>query len=123
MRSRVVACAVLGAGWLVAVVMLTRAVLARVVGGTDNQPDPITGRLQFVLAIVLIAGPLIVAAVARWLKVARLPQIALIVAGVTVLPAVIVGLAGSRTLQTPEPKPTHRQCVVLSGGTNTCPGG
>ncbi|WP_433220092.1 hypothetical protein ACQP00_17030 [Dactylosporangium sp. CS-047395] len=123
MRSRVVACAVLGAGWLVAVAVLTRAVLARVVAGLDAKPDPSTGRLQFVLAIVLVAGPLLVAGVARGLRVARLPRIALVVAGVTVLPAVILGLAGSRTLQTPEPEPTRQRCVILSGGTNTCPGG
>ncbi|WP_433087748.1 hypothetical protein ACQP1P_17615 [Dactylosporangium sp. CA-052675] len=112
----------LGVLWLAAVALLTRDVLARVVEVAG--PDAVTGRLEFVLAGVLIAGPLVVAGVAAGLRVARLPQVALVVAGVTVLPAIILSLNGSRQLATPEPEPTRgRQCVVFSGGTNTCPGG
>ncbi|WP_426512360.1 hypothetical protein ACPPVO_18100 [Dactylosporangium sp. McL0621] len=119
----VLACAALAAGWLVAVAGLTRAVLARVLESEGTAPDERLGSLEFLLAAVLIVGPLVVAGVARWLRLAKLPQIALVVAGVTLLPAIILSLVGTRQLGAPEPEPTGRQCVTFSGGTNTCPGG
>jgi hypothetical protein len=121
--SGIVACTALGAGWLVAVALLTRAVLARVLGSEGAAPDERLGSLEFLLAGVLIVGPLLVAGLARWLRLAKLPQVALVVAGVTLLPAIILGLVGTRQLGAPDPEPTGRQCVTFSGGTNTCPGG
>jgi hypothetical protein len=120
----VLICAVLTAVWLTGVAVLARAVLARVLtGAPDAAGDPVRGRLEFVLAGVLVVGPLVIAAAARGFRLPRMPQVYLILAGVTVLPAILLALAGTRQLQTPEPEPTGRQCVTISGGTNTCPGG
>jgi hypothetical protein len=120
----VLICAVLTAVWLAGVAVGTRAVLARVLNGVpDAAGDPVRGRLEFVLAGVLVVGPLIIAAAARGFRLPRMPQVYVILAGVTVLPAILLAVVGTRQLQTPEPEPTRQHCVTFSGGTNTCPGG
>jgi hypothetical protein len=72
---------------------------------------------------VLVVGPLVIAAAARGFRVPRMPQVYVILAGIIVLPAILLAVAGTRQLQTPEPEPTREHCVIFSGGTNTCPGG
>ncbi|WP_432993603.1 hypothetical protein [Dactylosporangium sp. CA-233914] len=110
-------CGLLTTAWLVAVAALGRALLARLFASDPAVADADLGRLEFILAGVLVTGPLLIAAIG-------FRRAYLMLAGVTALPAVLLGLAGVQQLQSvPDDPVPQRTCVAFSGGTNTCPGG
>ncbi|MET7400533.1 hypothetical protein ABZS66_44355 [Dactylosporangium sp. NPDC005572] len=121
--------------WIAGVVALVLAAFARMLDSADalapgELPAPAPalslGVLELVLAGVLVGGPLLIAAVARWWQLPGVTRAYLVVAGVAALPALLAGVIGWRELH-PEPPPgppsPPSRCAVHSGGTNTCPGG
>ncbi|WP_238006676.1 hypothetical protein KZZ52_46550 [Dactylosporangium sp. AC04546] len=120
--------------WIAGVVALALAAFFRMLDSADPvQPgeqavhDPGPGVLELVLAAVLVGGPLLIAALARWWRAPGVPRAYVVVAVVAALPALLVGVMGWRDLrpeplEAPPPPPSSR-CAEHSGGANTCPGG
>jgi hypothetical protein len=116
-----------GLGWL-GLVTLIRMIVSESADDAPRVPDTMLVQLLYGLAALLVVGPLLIAGLARLLRIGGVARVYIGICCVAVVPALYVGwLAWTevhpRVPQLPSPSAPQSHCVAYSGGSNSCPGG
>ena len=120
------AIAAVTAGWLAGLGWLGWQYFVLVLKADDDAPpDPRLERLWLLGIVVLIGGPLVVAGLARTLRLGGVARAYLVIALILVLPAAYGVLILLRPAPAPPapPQTPATNCIAYSGGSNSCPGG